>query len=97
MARTTRVWIGIAKRDGFADWNGSTEVFNGDLDKVCIYNRALSPAEIAYLSDTTPNDGPLYVPVSSPAELYEGEAPGSRTIDFEDFPVLPDMWLEDMI
>jgi hypothetical protein len=82
--------------------NGSSgsyqpEVFNGDLDEVRIYNRALLPAEIAYLADATPGDGQLHIPVPSRAELYEGEEPGSRTIDFKDFAVLADMWLEDML
>jgi hypothetical protein len=89
--------MAIGNTNGSAGWDASPEAFNGDLDEVRIYNRALSPAEIAYLADTTPNDGQLHVPVQSPAELYEGEEPGSRKIDFKDFAVLADMWLEDML
>jgi hypothetical protein len=44
-------------------WAGSPEVFNGQLDEVRIYNRALSAAEIAYLADLTPADGKLQIPV----------------------------------
>jgi hypothetical protein len=78
-----------------ADW--SNEAFNGELDEVRIYNRALDANEIAYLADTTPGDGSLHVPVPSDAELYEGELEGNRKVNFEDFAVLANIWLtEDM-
>jgi hypothetical protein len=87
--------MAIGNTHGSAGWDASTEVFYGDLDEARIYNRALSPAEIAYLADTTPGDGQLHVPVPSPAELYEGEAQGSRGVNFRDCAVLADMWLEE--
>jgi hypothetical protein len=33
--------------------------------------------------------------VPSAAELYEGEAEGSRVINFKDYAVLTDRWLEE--
>jgi hypothetical protein len=78
--------------------NWSNEAFNGELDEVRIYNRALEPNEIAYLADTTTPDGSLHVPVPSDAELYwTGEAEGNRKVNFKDFAVLANIWLtEDM-
>lgn len=78
-------------------WADSPESFNGDLDEARIYNRALSPAEVAYLADVTPNDGQLHVPVPSPAELYDAEAPGSQKIDLKDFAILADNWLIEQV
>jgi hypothetical protein len=37
-------------------------LWNGIIDDLRVYNKALSPSEIAYLSDETPADGKLYVP-----------------------------------
>jgi hypothetical protein len=77
--------------------NVQSEVFNGDLDEVRIYSRALSAAEIAYLADTTPGDSSLHVPVPSSAELYEGETEGHRIVNFRDFAYLANMWLEEQL
>jgi len=79
---------------GAVEDNGGN-AFNGTIDEVYIYNRALSPAEVAYLADTTPGDGELYYRIPSPAELYEAEHLGSRAVDWKDFAVLADMWLEE--
>jgi hypothetical protein len=78
-----------------ATWPDCPESFNGLLDEARIYDRALSPAEIAYLADTTPDDGQLHVPVPSPSELYDGEPEGSRSIDLKDFAMLAIRWLEE--
>jgi hypothetical protein len=72
-------------------------VFNGDMDEARIYNRALSPAEIAYLADTTPEDGQIYTPLPSIAELYDAEAKGSRAVNLKDFAILADYWLQEQL
>jgi len=74
-------------------WPGCPESFNGDIDEVRIYNRTLSSAEVAYLADLTPGDDTLYIPVPSPAEIYDAEVEGSRKVNFRDFAVLAEMWL----
>jgi hypothetical protein len=81
------------------------EVFGGDLDEAYIFNRALTQAEIGYLADTTPGgDGGLYVPVPSPANVYDGneippyvgEQPqGQRSVNFKDFAIMANQWLEE--
>jgi hypothetical protein len=68
-----------------------------DLDDVRIYERALSPAEIAYLADDTPEDGELYIAVQSVANLSDEEPQGSRAVNFKDFAVLIDSWLDELL
>jgi len=72
-------------------------VFNGVMDEAYIFNRALEPNEVAYLADaaTDPCDGELYTPLSSVAELYDKEPKGDRVVNFRDFAVLADIWLDD--
>jgi hypothetical protein len=36
-------------------------------------------------------------PILSPAELYGAEAPGSRSINFKDFTILAETWLEELL
>jgi len=67
------------------------------LDDVRIYSRALSQAEIAYMADETPDDGEMYIPVTSAANLYDEEPQLSRSVNFKDFAVFADMWLEEQL
>jgi hypothetical protein len=71
------------------------EVFNGDLDEAYIFNRALTQAEIAYLADPTPEDSNLWVPIASPAEVYQKEQEGQRIVNFKDFALVANKWLEE--
>ncbi len=77
-------------------WEDSPEVFNGYLDEARIYNRALSAAQIAYLADTTPEDGQLYIPAST-VDLYIQEPEGSRVMNLFDLAVLGQYWMEEQL
>jgi len=69
----------------------------GLIDDVQIYNHALSAAEIATVkAGGTIPDKDIHYPVSSPAEIYEGEALGSRVVNFKDYAELMDSWLLEM-
>jgi hypothetical protein len=81
---------------GAVEANGANP-FNGAIDEVVLYNRALSPAEVAYLADKTPGDGQLYYEVPSDAELYDDELQGDRKVDFKDFAVLSGNWLDEQM
>jgi len=72
--------------------SSSGEPFNGMLDDVRIYNYALTHGEVLSLAGV----GTLYVPVPSSAEIYEGEAQGSRVVNFKDYAELMDSWLLEM-
>ena len=71
--------------------------FDGDMDEVYIYHRALTPAEIAYLADDTPGDSELYIQVPSIADLHSEEPILSRSVNFKDFAVLADQWLDEQL
>ncbi|MHC4594841.1 MAG: LamG-like jellyroll fold domain-containing protein [Planctomycetota bacterium] len=74
-----------------------TGYFDGELDDVRIYDLALSQTEIAYLADETPGDGELYIPVSSAANMYDVEPSGFKSVNFMDFAVLIDSWLDEQL
>jgi hypothetical protein len=69
--------------------------YNGALDEVRMYNRALSQAEIAYV--ISGGATALHIPVLSVADLYDGEPEGSKAVNFKDFAVLADQWLEKQV
>jgi hypothetical protein len=71
--------------------------YSGLIDDFRIYSRALTQAEIAYLVDSTPGDGQFRIPVPSLAELYQAEPEGSRAVNFMDFAVLTDSWLDKLL
>jgi hypothetical protein len=71
--------------------------FEGDVDELRVYHRALSAAEIAYLADETPEDGELYVPVPSIANVYDDELPLARSVNFKDYALIADRWLDEQL
>jgi hypothetical protein len=71
--------------------------FEGDVDELYIYNRALSEAEIRYLADETPGDGELYIPVPSVANVSDDEAPLARSVNFKDYALIADQWLDEQL
>jgi hypothetical protein len=77
------------------EWPNSPEGFWGYIDEVRIYDRVLEPNEIAYLADPTPEDGVLQTPIPSLAELWTGEPEGERAVNFKDFAMLANLWLEE--
>ncbi|MHC4593658.1 MAG: LamG domain-containing protein [Planctomycetota bacterium] len=89
--------IGSESQDMFNGMTNATGYFDGELDDVRIYSRALSSDEIAHLADDTPGDGELYVPVVSVANVSNEEAPLSRSVNFKDFALLVDGWLDEQL
>jgi hypothetical protein len=70
--------------------------WNGLIDDVRIYNFALTDAEIATVKagGSVPSR-PLHIPTPSPAEIGGDEAQGSMVINFKDYAVLTDRWLDE--
>jgi len=64
--------------------------FYGSLDDLRIYNYALSQAEIVSLAD----QGTLSCPFESVANLYDEEPVQSKAVNFKDYTILIDWWLE---
>ncbi len=88
LGETANNWLGRSQ------WTAD-DYFNGSLDDFRIYDYVLSQAEIMYLAGATGEE--VYVPLSSPAELYDAEPQGSRAVNFMDFAVLAKMWLEEQL
>jgi hypothetical protein len=65
--------------------------FSGKLDDVRVYNYALTPAEIMSLAGA----GAVYVPVTSPANISDLEPVLEKKVNFKDYSVLANKWLEE--
>jgi hypothetical protein len=91
---TYNVYIGARANE---DNTGPEAFFTGMLDDVRLYDKALSQAEIASIMDGTLGTVSNYHPVQSSADLHQAELPGSKAVNFRDFAVLADMWLEEQL
>jgi hypothetical protein len=69
--------------------------YQGLIDDVRVYNYALSNAEIAYLA--TKGAAQIYIPLQSPANIYDAEPPNSKSVNLRDYALLADMWLEELL
>jgi hypothetical protein len=76
-------------------WDNCPSSYYGYIDEVRIYDRALEPNEIAYLADTTPEDGIVQIPVPSSAEVYNKEPVGQQMVNYKDFALVAKRWLEE--
>jgi hypothetical protein len=65
--------------------------FSGKLDDVRVYNYALTPAEIMSLAGA----GAVYVPVTSPANISDLEPVLEKKVNFKDYSLLANKWLEE--
>ena len=67
--------------------------FTGLIDDVQIYNYALSDTDILSVAGLTE----MYHPVTSPANISNDEPANSRSVNFRDFAVLADEWLQQLV
>jgi len=67
--------------------------FEGTIDDVRVYERALSAAEVAWLA----SDGTGHVPLRSEVNIYDEEATGAKAINFKDFALLMDDYGKDAL
>ncbi|KPL23382.1 MAG: hypothetical protein AMJ75_06170, partial [Phycisphaerae bacterium SM1_79] len=81
--------VGVGKRGT----HGNS--FHGKVDDARIYSVVLSESEIAYLAT---NGAPeIHVQIPSEADLHKGEAPGSQWINFKDYGVLANQYLDEVL
>jgi hypothetical protein len=81
---------------GFAIANRADDMmrpFIGTIDDVRVYNRGLSAGEVAWLA----SEGTGYVPLTSPANIYDEEAPGQKIVNFKDFALVAQHWLQQTL
>jgi hypothetical protein len=69
--------------------DGNDRGFKGAADDVRVYDYGLTAAEVAYLA----TEGTGYVPLLSPANIYDEEPMGSRIVNLNDYAIVADMWL----
>jgi len=74
-------------RDARIDWGNRTLI--GQIDDAQIFDYALSDAEILYVAQ---KGGTAHIPVESPVDFDV-----SDTIDFRDYAVVADKWLEEIL
>jgi len=83
--------VNLGRSSDFTD-----RLYEGLLDDVRIYSRALSQDEVAYLAERSTFTQPLYLLLTPPnpniSLLYD-----DGIIDFKDYAVLADEWLEEQI
>ena len=89
-----RLDTGTDKDFRIGRWNN--DYFDGLIDEVRIYDKALTEAEIAGVmaGGTAIAD---YHPVASPMNLTDPEAAGSRGVNFADFAVFMNEWAEEQL
>jgi hypothetical protein len=80
-----------------ADPNGTVvyKDLQGSIDDVRVYGYALSEGEVAYLA--TDAGAGIHLPIISDADLYQGEAPGEQWINFKDYSLIADQYLEKLL
>ncbi|MHC4640540.1 MAG: LamG domain-containing protein, partial [Planctomycetota bacterium] len=80
-----------------ADPNGTVvyKYLQGSVDDVRIYGYALSEGEVAYLA--TDGGAGIHFPINSPADLYQKEPQGEQWINFRDYSILADQYLEKVL
>jgi hypothetical protein len=86
----TNAYVGVIvdNRDGTL-----FKYFTGSIDDVRIYNYALSDTDILSVAGLTE----MYHPVTSPANISDDEPANSKRVNFKDFAVLADEWLQQLI
>jgi len=69
----------------YATWPGA-------IDDLRIYNYALSPAEIAYI--TTNGTGSIELPLATPADMYPSTP---NIVNFQDYALLANNWMQQQL
>jgi hypothetical protein len=89
-------YIGTVTAHG-DDPNGTIlyKYLQGSVDDVYVYGYALSEGEVAYLS--TDGGAGIHFPIISDADLYKGEAQGQQFINFKDYCLIADQYLEKLL
>jgi hypothetical protein len=69
---------------------------DGLVDDFRIYNYGLSQAQVAYVvqGDTAT---PLYIPLASKADVYDGEPANSKAVNFRDYALVLLDWLDELM
>jgi hypothetical protein len=84
----TKILVGRGGKDQDGD-----DAWDGLIDEVRVYDYALSATEILSAMGLSG----LYVPVTSQANISDEEPDKSKKVNFKDFAVLADSWLDEIL
>jgi hypothetical protein len=84
----TKILVGRGGKDRDGD-----DAWDGLIDEVRVYDYALSGTEILSAMGLSG----LYVPVTSQANISDEEPNNSKKVNFKDFAVLADSWLDEIL
>jgi len=73
--------------------DGTNRAFIGTIDDVQLYKYALSQPEIVHVA----TEGSGYIPLSASSNLYNEEPESERAVNFRDYAVIADSWLEQIL
>jgi len=73
--------------------NGYDGGYIGQIDDFRVYDRALSEGELRYITGL----GETYIPLDSPADIYDGEPPRQKKVNFRDYALMADNWLQTIL
>jgi hypothetical protein len=93
MAAPGLLYVGMAADLAPGNTGDLHDGFTGNMDNWEIYDYALSDAQAGYLG----TGGTGISPVQSPANFYNAEPEGARTVNFRDFDFIAGSWLEEIL
>ncbi|MHC4647547.1 MAG: LamG domain-containing protein [Planctomycetota bacterium] len=73
--------------------DGTNRAFIGIVDDVQVYEYGLSDVEIAHIA----TGGTGYLDLTALSDLYNEESQGERAVNFRDYAVLMNSWLEELL
>jgi len=73
--------------------DANNRAFEGTVDDVRVYNYALTEAQVAYIA----SEGSGYIPLPSMVNLFDKEPAGEKAINFRDYAVLMENWLDEKL
>ena len=89
----TRLMVGKGGKDNAANLS-----WDGRIDDVRIYNYALSQTDIqAVMNGQTPPPAQIYMPVLSPANIYDAEPQNFKKVNLKDSATLSNEWQKQQV
>ncbi|MHC4648183.1 MAG: LamG domain-containing protein, partial [Planctomycetota bacterium] len=93
LATPQLLYLGIAADRSPTSTADMHDGFTGNVDEWKIFNYALSATEVAYLA----TDGTGVVSMDSAYNIFDKETLGERAVNFRDYAVLMESWLEELL
>jgi hypothetical protein len=90
MANPGLLYLGLSADRAPGNTEGLHDGFTGNIDDFQIFDYALNGAEAGYIG----TGGTGYVPLNAQLNIYDAESAGSKAVNFKDYAVLMNSWLE---